>query len=157
MKVPGNGELVPTGGGDAIPLIREVLTLGRRESCDIIMRFPNVSGTHCELSFRAGYWILRDLGSTNGVKVNGSRVLKKVLQPGDTVTIAKRKFTIEYTPVRGTQSLDEIMEEHEDIDQPLLEKAGLVRASRPPRKPTPKPTNRKKKSRAVEKEPEGEK
>ena len=93
-----NGELVPVGGGDAIPLIREVLTVGRRESCDICLRFPNVSGLHCELSFRDGCWHVRDLGSTNGVKVNGVRVQKKVLQPKDEITVAKRRYTIHYTP-----------------------------------------------------------
>src|SRR6266446_5840020 len=70
MSSGPNGELVPVGGGDSIPLIRETLTLGRRESCDICLRVPNVSGLHCELSFRDGVWWLRDLGSTNGVKVN---------------------------------------------------------------------------------------
>ncbi len=34
------GELVPDGGGDPIPLLREKLTVGRRESCDIVLRFP---------------------------------------------------------------------------------------------------------------------
>jgi pSer/pThr/pTyr-binding forkhead associated (FHA) protein len=152
MSFAGNGELVPTGGGDAIPLIRESLTMGRRESCDICMRFPNVSGVHCELTFREGYWIIKDLNSTNGIKVNGSRVMKKVLQPGDTITIAKRTYTIEYTPVRGTQSMDEMMEDVDDFDQPLLEKAGLVRS---PRKTTPKPPTRNK-SRYIDEEEEEE-
>lgn len=139
MNFAGNGELIPTGGGDAIPLVRETLTMGRRESCDICMRFPNISGVHCELSYRDGYWIIKDLKSTNGIKVNGSRVLKKVLQPGDTITIAKRTYTIQYTPVRGSQTIDEIMEDVDEFDQPLLEKAGLVRARS---KETPRPPNR---------------
>src|SRR5437660_927770 len=64
-----NGELVPIGGGDSIPLIRPALTVGRRESCDICINFPNISGVHCELNFRDGYWYIRDLNSTNGIKV----------------------------------------------------------------------------------------
>ena len=48
------GELVPIGGGDAIPLIAEVMTIGRRQSCDICLNFQNISGTHCELSLRRG-------------------------------------------------------------------------------------------------------
>ena len=44
------GELVPVGGGDNIPLLRASLTIGRRESCDIVLRFSNVSGQHCQLT-----------------------------------------------------------------------------------------------------------
>ena len=50
------------------------MTLGRRESCDVPLQFPNISGVHCELSFRDGYWSIKDLNSTNGIKVNGMRV-----------------------------------------------------------------------------------
>jgi adenylate cyclase len=136
MSSAVNGELIPQGGGDAIPLVRETLTMGRRESCDICLRFPNVSGMHCELIFRQGHWIIRDLGSTNGIKVNGARVPKKVLHPGDTITIAKRTYTIQYTPTVGKQALEEILEDNEDlIDVPLLEKAGLVH---PPRLQAPR-------------------
>jgi pSer/pThr/pTyr-binding forkhead associated (FHA) protein len=125
MAFHGNGELVPDGGGDAIPLIRPVLTIGRRESCDICMRFPNVSGLHAELTYKDGHWLIRDLNSTNGLKVNGVRVPKKVLHDGDTITIAKKKFKIHYTET-VTQRMEEIMEEEEDIwSQPLLERAGL--------------------------------
>src|SRR5262245_49835063 len=70
MSFRANGELVPTGGGDNIPLIREVLTLGRRDTCDICLKFPNISGLHAELRFREGYWFIKDCNSTNGIKVN---------------------------------------------------------------------------------------
>lgn len=126
MAFSGNGALIPVGGGDNIPLIRDTLSLGRRETCDICLRFANVSGVHCEMTYQDGYWLIRDAGSTNGIKVNGTRVQKKVLHPGDTITIAKRSFTIEYTPAIGAQALAEIMEDAEEImDQPLLQKAGL--------------------------------
>src|SRR6516225_8966310 len=120
------GELVPNGGGDNIPLIRDILSIGRRESCDICLRFPNISGRHCELAFQDGYWILRDLGSTNGVKVNGTKVKQKILRDGDTIAIANRVFTIQYQMKRGVpNSLQEILEDEENImGQSLLEKPG---------------------------------
>lgn len=128
MHEMDRGSLVPAGGGDVIPLIRETLTVGRRESCDICLRFPNVSGLHCELSFKDGCWTIRDKGSTNGIKVNGARVQKKVLHPGDTITIAKRSYTIEYNLTIGKQALAELMEDSGDlIDIPLLQKAGLAK------------------------------
>jgi adenylate cyclase len=129
MGQEANGELVPVGGGDSIPLIRESLTVGRRESCDIPLRFPNVSGLHCELSFRDGYWYVRDLNSTNGIKVNGTRVQQKLLHPGDTITIAKRSYTIEYQLAAGQRAMEEILED-DLMSQSLLERAGLVRPKR---------------------------
>jgi hypothetical protein len=91
-----NGKLVLVGGDTSYPLTRPHLTVGRRESCDIILRFPSVSAVHCELDFKEGRWTVRDLNSTNGVKVNGVQVAEKGLRPGDTISIARRKFTIEY-------------------------------------------------------------
>ncbi len=136
MQATDKGVLVPVGGGDAIPLIRETLTLGRRESCDICLRFPNVSGLHGELTYKDGCWTIRDKGSTNGIKVNGARVQKKVLHPGDTITIAKRSFTIEYNLTVGKQALAEMMEDSADlIDIPLLQKAGLAKLEDLDKKP----------------------
>jgi pSer/pThr/pTyr-binding forkhead associated (FHA) protein len=132
MAIERNGELVPVGGGDNIPLIRDKLIIGRRDSCDIPLRFPNISGQHCELSFQNGYWVITDLGSTNGVKVEGIKVKKKILKDGDEISIANRLFTIRYSaPAAGTQTLNEILEDEDDImAQSLLEKAGLVRSKR---------------------------
>ena len=123
------GELVPVGGGDAIPLIRPVLTLGRRESCDVCMKFPNISGLHCELSLRDGFWFIRDLNSTNGIKVNGARVQEKTLSSGDEVTIGKRVYTIEYTLPEGKRPPEDDVPKI--LGQSLLEKAGLEKARRP--------------------------
>jgi adenylate cyclase len=136
MSVEAKGELVPVGGGDAIPLIRDTLVLGRRESCDIPLRFPNVSGLHCELSFRDGYWYIRDLNSTNGIKVNGTRVQLKLLHPNDEITIAKRRFQIRYDLQAGRRAMEEI--EEDIMDQSLLEKAGLEKPK--PRRHDERPT-----------------
>ncbi|HZT80890.1 MAG TPA: FHA domain-containing protein [Gemmataceae bacterium] len=126
MSFEPHGELVPVGGGDPIPLQRETLVLGRRESCDICLRFPNVSGIHCELTFRDGYWHIKDLNSTNGIKVNGVRLQSKLLHPGDEICIAKRKFTLNYELPAGKRALEEI--EEDIMGQSLLERAGLERS-----------------------------
>jgi pSer/pThr/pTyr-binding forkhead associated (FHA) protein len=127
MATQVNGKLVPIGGGDVIPLLRERLTLGRRESCDICLRFPNVSGHHCELYSAEGVWHIRDMGSTNGTKVNGQPVQDRALRPGDEITIAKRRYTIQYALPKG-RTFENLLEE--DLSQSLLEKAGLARSSR---------------------------
>ena len=127
------GELVPVGGGDANPLVSEVMTLGRRPSCDIRLNFQNISGTHCELALKNGVWHIRDLNSTNGVKVNGERTLRRPLRPGDEIDIAKHKYIIQYQLSSGTK-IDEIFSEEEDnvFGQSLMEKAGLEKSKRPP-------------------------
>ncbi len=123
MSLEPHGQLVPAGGGDTIPLVRADLKIGRRSSCDICLKFSNVSNIHCQLSFREGYWYVRDLNSTNGVKVNGTRVQEKLLHPEDTLAIGKRVFVIHYnlpTTGRASQELEEDI-----LSEGLLERAGL--------------------------------
>jgi adenylate cyclase len=122
-----HGELVPVGGGDPIPLLKKNLMVGRRESCDIVLRFSNVSAHHCQLTCNGGYWYVKDLKSRNGVKVNGSRVSEKRLDPGDELTIAKHRYDVRYSPhdlgAVGPPPLDDPAENV--MKQSLLERAGL--------------------------------
>ncbi|MCO6456271.1 MAG: FHA domain-containing protein [Pirellulaceae bacterium] len=124
------GELVPVGGGDRIPLLKDKLVVGRRESCDIVLRFDNVSALHCQLTIESGYWFVKDLNSRNGTKVNGKRVIRKRIDPGDTISIAKHKYEVEYSPIdlgatgpppADEEALSEIM------GKSLLDRAGLER------------------------------
>jgi adenylate cyclase len=115
------GKLIPCGGGDAIPLTGPKLLVGRRSSCDIKLDFQNVSSHHCEFELRDGYWNVRDLGSSNGIKVNGERCTAKCITPGDVVTIAKHAFTIQYE-VTGDGPAPE---DENPFARSLMEKAGL--------------------------------
>jgi pSer/pThr/pTyr-binding forkhead associated (FHA) protein len=127
MRIQANGELMPTGGGDNIPLIREKLSIGRRDSCDVCLRFANISSVHAEMNFRDGYWYIRDCNSTNGVKVNGVKVQEKLLHPKDRITIGKRDYFIRYDlPADHVGRLDEVEEDH-IMGQSLLERAGLAK------------------------------
>jgi adenylate cyclase len=129
MSLEVNGELVPVGGGDSIPLIRPNLTIGRRESCDIPLKFPNISGMHAELIFRDGYWYIRDLNSTNGVKVNGVRIHEKLVYPKDEISIGKKGYVIQYSLPTNRRAVEEL--EEDILSQSLLERAGLERPKRP--------------------------
>jgi pSer/pThr/pTyr-binding forkhead associated (FHA) protein len=121
------GELVPVGGGDSIPMLRETMTVGRRKSNDICLEFSNVSSQHCEFSFRSGVWYVRDLRSQNGTKVNGERIMgQKILKPGDAVAVANHQFKIQYHLTSTAASfIDESAEVDDTFSQSLLEKAGL--------------------------------
>lgn len=121
------GELLPLGGGDPIPLLKTRLLVGRRESADIVLRFPNVSGHHCELSLEDGYWTVKDLRSSNGTKVNGTRVTEQRLAPGDKLRIAKHEYEIAFDPGRlGAAAPAAEKSDMEGIfGRSLLESAGL--------------------------------
>ena len=75
--------------------------MGRRESCDIVLRFSNVSAHHCQLTLNGGYWYVKDLNSRNGVKVNGLRVTGKRLDPGDELVVAKHTYDVQYSSARS--------------------------------------------------------
>jgi predicted component of type VI protein secretion system len=119
---------VPVGGGDPIPLLKKSLLVGRRESCDIVLRFSNVSAHHCQLTLNGGYWFVKDLKSRNGVKVNGLRVEEKRLDPGDSLAVARHTYEVQYSPVDlgavGPPPAEDLPADF--MSQSLLERAGLT-------------------------------
>lgn len=126
------GTLEPSSGGDTIPLLNERVTIGRRDSCEICLKFPNVSGQHCRMTLENGYWFVRDLDSRNGTKVDGHRVYRKRLDPGAVLAVAKHEYTIQYDP----QQLGAMGPPPPDEDQitgmmrrSLMERAGMNRRS----------------------------
>lgn len=73
-----------------------VATIGRSRDCDCVIRDPNVSRRHAELRRRSsGAWEIEDLNSTNGVEVNGRRVSRSRLTPGDEVTLGTKTFVFD--------------------------------------------------------------
>jgi FhaA, N-terminal domain/FHA domain len=69
------------------------VVLGRSRECDIQVEDANVSRRHAELRQEgAAYWIV-DLGSTNGIEVNGRRVKRAKLEPGDSFTVGATEVT----------------------------------------------------------------
>lgn len=130
------GQLVPRGGGDPIDLPKSSLVIGRREGCDIILEYPNISSHHCALELQNGYWHVRDLRSRNGIKVNGERVDAKFLLPGDVLAIAKHHFAIEYQP-RADAPPPPVDES--PFAMSLMEKAGLETQREAKRKSAPLP------------------
>ncbi|HEX6229086.1 MAG TPA: DUF3662 and FHA domain-containing protein [Solirubrobacterales bacterium] len=68
-------------------------TIGRSRDAQCVLRDPNVSRHHAELRRSpSGDWTIVDLGSTNGLKVNGRRVASTRLHPGDQVTMGTTTF-----------------------------------------------------------------
>lgn len=82
--LPPGSLLLPTG--DRVPLGESVITIGRANDCTIVLADPNVSRHHAEVRPGAEGFVVIDKGSTNGTKVNGSRVSEHLLRDGDEVS-----------------------------------------------------------------------
>lgn len=71
------------------------LTIGRHPACDVALNDPSVSRHHAQLRFRDGSWMLQDLDSRNGTWVNGVRVGRCQLRPGDYVEFAAEHLLVD--------------------------------------------------------------
>jgi adenylate cyclase len=111
-------------------MLKRNLSIGRRDSNDIILQFENISGHHCQLTVNYGYWYVKDMNSRNGVKVNNIRIeTEKRIDPGDILSIAKHRYEVRYSPADlgavGPPPDDETTQAI--FSKSLLERAGLSR------------------------------
>src|SRR5438128_1653124 len=87
-------QLLPLDGGPPVDLAKEMILIGRQDDCDLRLDHKSVSKTHCVLVKTDGLLLLRDLGSTNGTRVNGTRVRRAALLPNDKLSVANFHFRV---------------------------------------------------------------
>jgi len=83
------------GQGRRSVLSGDHILIGRSRECEVVLEDPNVSRRHAEMRRDNGRWVIADLGSTNGIKVNGRRVDRAALEPGDRITLGVTDLTFE--------------------------------------------------------------
>jgi pSer/pThr/pTyr-binding forkhead associated (FHA) protein len=86
--------LAPAGAPAPVSLDRLPLILGRSEAADIALPYSSISREHARLSIQGGSLIIEDLGSSNGVLVNGNKAPRAVVGAGDLVTLGVVEFRI---------------------------------------------------------------
>jgi pSer/pThr/pTyr-binding forkhead associated (FHA) protein len=87
-------QLMPLDGGAPVDVAKEMTLVGRQEECDVRLDHKSVSKIHCVLVKTDGLLLLRDLGSTNGTRVNGTRVRRAALLPNDKLSVANFHFRV---------------------------------------------------------------
>lgn len=86
-------------GGNPVEIARDVTVVGRKPGlCDLIVNASSISKLHCVIVRTDGLLFVRDLGSTNGTKVNGQRVLRGALLPGDELAFASVRYRVYLGP-----------------------------------------------------------
>lgn len=80
------------GAVRAIPVDRELLTIGRLSECEVVVHDNGASRHHAQIRTVNGVSTLTDLGSTNGTKVNGRDVQSVALSDGDRITVGATKI-----------------------------------------------------------------
>jgi FhaA, N-terminal domain/FHA domain len=81
--------------GTRHPIDKRVVLVGRAQECDIRLEDPNVSRRHAELRHDEASYTIVDLGSTNGLEVNGTRLRQARLEDGDTIVIGSTEIVFE--------------------------------------------------------------
>src|SRR5438128_12605261 len=89
-------QLIPLEGGPGIDIVKDMTLVGRKEDADIRLNNKSVSKMHCVIVKTDGLLLLRDLGSTNGTRVDGQRIRRAALLLNDQLTIACYQFRLHF-------------------------------------------------------------
>jgi pSer/pThr/pTyr-binding forkhead associated (FHA) protein len=140
--------LIPLDGSPPIDVQKDLIVIGRSEDCDLRIDHKSVSKLHCVITRTDGLLMLRDLGSTNGTRVNGQRVRRATLLPNDQLHFASvgykvfigvaeaspPKVEVEYTQQLNAEDVQRLAKKAEnpgdldseiDLDIPLLQANSL--------------------------------
>jgi hypothetical protein len=93
---PRRGRATLRADGRTVAVGEEGAVIGRSRDCDLVLEDPNVSRHHAEVRPSGASWIVRDLGSTNGVKVNGRRIAApQSLKRGDAIELGASRVVFD--------------------------------------------------------------
>jgi hypothetical protein len=87
--------LVALDEGSDISLDRSMVVVGRHPLCDVRLDSLRISRHHCCMTQDKDELVVRDLGSTNGIRINGERVERGRLRSGDELSIAHIRYRLE--------------------------------------------------------------
>jgi pSer/pThr/pTyr-binding forkhead associated (FHA) protein len=92
-------QLVALNDGPSILVDKPILLLGRHPECDIQIDSRKISRRHCCIAQVEDYLVVRDLDSTNGIRINGVRVVEGRLKEGDELMIGNQRYQVSWDSV----------------------------------------------------------
>src|SRR5262245_13814337 len=122
MGCPMPAQLLSLGDGPSILLDKPILLVGRHPECDIQIESRKISRRHCCIAQVGDYLVIRDLGSTNGIRINGIRVLEGRLRGSDEVTIGGNRYRVTWDVMPSSSGRPSLPSRHH---------ADIVPAGRP--------------------------
>lgn len=87
-------QLLALSGGEPILLDRPIMVFGRHPECDVQLNSRKVSRRHCCIAQVSDYLVVRDLGSTNGIRINNEKVNEGKLRHGDELTVGNFRYQV---------------------------------------------------------------
>ena len=116
-------QLVALNDGANILIDKPILLIGRHPECDIQIESRKISRRHCCIAQVEDYLVVRDLDSTNGIRINGVRVLEGRLHAGDELTVGGTRYRVSWEeavrrPARVPAPLDDD-DRLEECDEPV--------------------------------------
>jgi hypothetical protein len=81
--------------GSSVAISAAPVVIGRLPECEVVLGDTNVSRRHAQVALDDGGVVVTDLGSTNGTFVNGRRVTRATVRPGDELTIGTSRLRVE--------------------------------------------------------------
>ena len=102
--------------GIEFTLTKPALRIGRDESLDIWINHKSISHEHAEVQVKGGIVTIYDLGSANGMRVNGVRASRAILESGDVLELGDVRFR--FLSSQGAHSLDPVPDEALDTREP---------------------------------------
>jgi len=123
-------QLVALNDGPNILIDKPILLIGRHPECDIQIDSRKISRRHCCIAQVDDYLVVRDLDSTNGIRINGVRVIEGKLLEGDELTVGNTRYRISWDeaigrrpprvqPVPPAAAFDDDDDMLEECDEPV--------------------------------------
>jgi len=129
--------LVALDEGPDIPLDRAMVVVGRHPQCDARLDSLRISRHHCCMTTDHGEVVVRDLGSTNGIRINGQRVEMGRLRPGDELSIAHIRYRLDTNMEQEMTMADP----HPKVVPPISPHSAAIAPSTSPEESSPFPSS----------------